>query len=154
VLGKATTSPALIEEMRPPLELTIAGENILTIYRDRIRERTGYYIVKRLGSPRDETIDLSGEEWKKASALIQQVAADPQRPDGLKRGRLIRDARPRDRGLMILYLLTPSSEERRDHSSPAPLVAPYISFPFSPGAKAVNYQLSFRYWEEELKGVE
>jgi hypothetical protein len=154
VLGKAAPSTALIEEMRPPLELTIAGEKILTIYRDRIRARHGYYIVKRLGSPRDETIDLSSDEWSSASALIQQVAADPQRPDGLKRGRLIRDARPRERGLMILYLLTPSSEGRRDVSIPAPLVAPYISFPFSPGAKAVSYQLSFRYWEEELRGVE
>lgn len=87
--------------------------------------------------------------------VLKSVGADPQRPRGMSRGRLIREHRPRERGLLILYLLNPVPATAEGvGADDIPLVAPYVSFPYSKGAVAVSYKLNYRYWEDELGGVE
>jgi hypothetical protein len=55
---------------------------------------------------------------------------------------------------LILYLLTPEKADATDTRRASPIVAPYISFPYSPEAEPVSYKVSWRYWEDELAGVE
>lgn len=145
-LGKLQ-EPSSADEL-PPLEVTIGGVALKTLYRDPL-STDPFYVVKRVGSPRDESADLTTAEWERVVALREQLAADPQRATDVSRGRLVREARPRSRGLLIIYLLTPP---RQDVA--IPIVAPYVSFPHSPDAKAISYRLNYRYWEEELGGVE
>jgi hypothetical protein len=52
----------------------------------------------------------------------------------------------------MLTPLIPASQTVRTDS--VPLVGPYLSFPYAPTAQAVSYKLSYRYWENELAGVE
>ena len=160
VLGRRSPSDDNDEEesTSKSIPLQIAGRTIWSIYRSRHPKdqvRPGLYTVRRLGSPKDESIDLSDEEWARVVPLLKSLAADPQRPKGMSRGRLIREQRPKERGLLILYLLN-AVQETSDGigADEIPLVAPYVSFPYSKDAVAVSYKLNYRYWEDELGGVE
>lgn len=137
------------------VSVDIAGRRIWSLYRRRIpsESRKGFYVLKRVGSPTDEAMDLSPEEWHAAATVLERLGDDPQRPKDLTRGRLIREKRPATRGLLILYLLTPDVL-KDEVTAPIPLVAPYISFPHSPNARPISYKVNHRYWEEELGGVE
>jgi hypothetical protein len=156
-LGKQARGLPLSDAEPAPLDLKIAGHEISTIYRERQGDRDkrpGFYVVKRLGGSRDEAIDLTTAEWAEVDRLRNGVPDDPQRQGEMTQGRLIREARPRTRGLLILYLLTPEKCDATEARRGSPIVAPYISFPYSPEAEPVSYKLSWRYWEDELAGVE
>ena len=156
VLGKATEGSNQSEsdpDAGEDLHVDISGRRIWTIYRRRIQQRKGVYVVKRVGSPKDESVDLSAAEWADVDKMLNRVDDDPQRPDKQQRGRLIREKRPPTRGLLILYLLTPGRSAPVE-AQDIPMVVPYISFPYSPGARAVRYKVNHRYWEDELMGVE
>jgi hypothetical protein len=151
--GKSTSSKA--KEDLPPVTVSIGRHVIHTIFRSIAqKDRVDVFSTKRLGSPRDESIDLSEAEWRSVLEVAGRISDDPQKSRELTRNRLVRDARPRDRGLMILYLLTPYPERVGQDGADKPLVAPFISFPFTPSAKPITYKVGIRYWEEELGGVE
>jgi hypothetical protein len=155
--GKEARALSTTETEPASLDLQIAGHEISTIYRERQGDRDrrpGFYVVKRLGSARDEAIDLTTAEWAEVDRLRNSVPDDPQRQGEMTQGRLIREVRPRTRGLLILYLLTPEKADATDTRRASPIVAPYISFPYSPEAEPVSYKVSWRYWEDELAGVE
>lgn len=115
--------------------------------------RADRYIVKRTGSPKDESIDLSPEEWKQVVEQRSQLSKSVDEAKEYRLGRLIRQARPASRGLLILYALTPS-RENQDKGVVQPMIAPYISFPYSQTASPITYKLSALYWEQELSGAE
>jgi hypothetical protein len=150
-LGK-TVSRSNDKDPIKPVPIEIAGHSLLSIFRAK-RDRLEVFSTKSLGSPRDESIDLSELEWKKVLSLEEKLKADPQKPRELTRGRLIRDVRPKERGLLILYLLTPDPNRVGSLGARFPLVAPYISFP-NTEHEAVSYKVNVRYWEDELGGVE
>ena len=153
-LGKSTSGGAAKDPIKS-IPIDIAGRSLLSIFRKIAqKDRKDVFSTKRLGSPRDESIDLSVSEWQRVQELEERVKADPQKSRELTRGRLIREIRPKERGLLILYLLTPDPERVGRSGADTPLVAPYISFPYSPDAKAVSYKVGIRYWEDELGGVE
>jgi hypothetical protein len=156
VLGKKreglNLQPGEAESPRD-VSVEIAGRKIWSLYRQRISDRAGVYVVKRVGSPKDESVDLAPEEWAEVDAELQRIENDPQRPDKAGRGRLVREKRPPGRGLLILYLLTPGAEVEKEARS-IPMVAPFISFPASPNARPIRYAVNTRFWEEELGGVE
>lgn len=159
VFGKdSPTSGSREEDALPSISVGVGGHTVWTIYRDRIRpasERRDRYVVKRLGSPKDESIDLSTEEWSRVAENLSRLNADPQRPPEMSRGRLVREGRPTKRGLLILYLLCPDPAQwDAAEGNIVPLVAPFVSFPHSKAANPVSYTLNHRYWEDELAGVE
>jgi len=137
-----------------PLPVHVGGHSIHSVYRQRLigsdDNRAGrFYVTKRLGSPRDEQIDLTIEEYEKLEGASTEITTDPARRTG--RGALTRSIRPAERGLLILYLLTPGLD------SPAPdtpLVAPYISFPYTAKVTEVEYAVDDLLWEQELGGIE
>jgi hypothetical protein len=152
-LGKA--SEGVVGDEIAPINVTVAGRELLSVYRSIAqKDRKDIFTTKRLGSPRDESIDLTESEWIRVYESEKAIKADPQKSPEMTRGRLIREYRPKERGLLILYLLTPDPTRVGKAGARSPLVAPYISFPFTPNAKAVSYKVGIRYWEEELGGVE
>ncbi|BDX32257.1 endonuclease [Mycobacterium antarcticum] len=112
------------------------------------------YVIRRLVSPSDEKIDLNEDElaaalqrtrmlWK--SGLTKSTRMTP--PDN-PNGPSIRMARPRGRGLLLIYLLDPELAELDVDSDP--IVGIAASFPNSDNAKPIEYEINNVYWEQEL----
>lgn len=152
VIGKGEEKTIKSDHGTPTFPVTVNGISVFTLFRDH-RSAEGLFRTRRIGSPGDEAIDLSNEQWRQVRERLRSASDDPQRAKDWTSGRVIRDVREPTHGLMILYLLTPSKESV-SYRNKIPLVAPYLSFPNSLTAKAVSYALTFRYWEDEIKGVE
>lgn len=100
------------------------------------------YSIRRLVNPADEAEDLEADELKEALAesrtLWQQStrkdkpAEQPDKPSG----KGIRVARPKTRGLLLIYLLDPKQAEL---SRKEPISAISISFPESDTAVPISY---------------
>lgn len=139
----------------PEVEFGIANAShtMLTLNRTEERRVGGNYVVKRVGSPDDEAMDLSVEERAEIERIVARCKAEKREPREWTRGRLVREARSKERGFLILYALTPPSDTP---SMPrrSPMIAPFISFPNSPGAGPIAYYLNEVYWDHELGGVE
>lgn len=114
----------------------------------------GVYAIRRLVSPTDETIDLSEDELASALFRTKKLWEDgvtkskKNEPPEIPNGPSIRRARPRHRGLLLIYLLDPTNAEFTV-SSP-PLIGFAVSFPYSDGAEAIDYMINNTYWEQEL----
>ncbi len=115
--------------------------------------RADRYVVKRTGSPKDEAIDLTPTEWKQVVEQRSRLSKSVDDAKEYRLGRLIRQARPASRALLILYALTPS-EKKLPNGVAVPMIAPYISFPYSKAASPITYKLTALYWEQELSGSE
>ena len=109
--------------------------------------------IGRLVSPRDESIDLTNEEY--AEALKRTTSEWKLNKEGSRRkkapevpsGISIRNIRNRKNGLMLIYLLeSPSDEEYGDK----PLVAFALSFPGNPNDKKVTYVVNNVYYRQEM----
>jgi hypothetical protein len=129
------------------------------------------YSIRRLMSPRDETIDLDEAAWAAALAVTRAAFhADPARhgsgdePDA-PNGPAIRrirgfgaegvPARP-DRGVLFLYAIDPTlagPEAGLADGSP-PVVAFAISFPDSRSGVKVEYKVNNVAWEREYGAAE
>lgn len=107
--------------------------------------RIDRYSIRRLVSPADEARDLSNGE--RAMAMEQTVrlwresarknkSADP--PTELS-GRAIRIARPKTRGLLIIY---PLDGTRAELASDPPVMGIAISFPKSDTAREIEYKVN------------
>jgi hypothetical protein len=109
------------------------------------------YAIGRLASPGDERIDLDGDEYDRALAStlaayragLTRAKKEPRDP----LGPYVRRVRPKERGLLVLYLLDPVATELEiEH----PIVSFAVSFPESPGAPTVDYVVPRRYWEQQV----
>lgn len=60
----------------------------------------------------------------------------------------IRRARPRERGLILIYLVDPVEAELDQDSDP--IVGIAVSFPYSENAEEIEYVINNTYWEQEL----
>ena len=157
VVVNASESPAASDGVTR-LPFTVSGRRRYTILRsplDPEKPVMPLYRVKRLGSPKDERVDLTVEEWANVISQLALLREEPNVTVEAREGPRIRMNRPAHRGLLILHMLTPKLCERADGSPQSvPLVAPFVSFPFSENALPVKYKLNYRYWDEELRGVE
>lgn len=107
---------------------------------ERIADR---YTIRRLVSPADEWLDLSEEEYQ--FALAQTVVEwksstrkdKPPNPPNTPSGRCIRRARPKTRGLLLIYPLD-GRVANTDGTLPV-VVGVALSFPQSDTAVAISY---------------
>lgn len=107
----------------------------------------GHYSMRQIISPRDEFIDLTSEQREEALRRTKQAwhidrgrrKTEPTIPSGPE----IREQRPRDRGLLVLYPLrrpaVPDDAPRGVELTDGPVIGFLASFPHSPGAPAVDY---------------
>lgn len=122
-----------------------------------------HYRIRRLLSPADEHVDLSEDEKKEAlKATIKDWERDPtdrsdpsrkrKRPE-LPSGIRIREARPAERGLLLIYPLDGSEDEKVEaDAEDIPVIGFGISFPFVKGAvpSKVRYTVSNLYYKQEV----
>ncbi|HEY9233824.1 MAG TPA: Z1 domain-containing protein [Phenylobacterium sp.] len=142
----------------PEIEL-IDGQKVKALVRaDKNDDRT--YSIGRLLSPRDEAIDLDEDAWEAALSLTRRSwRGDPAREqerDGpeLPNGPAIREVRGKgldnvaahpERGLLLLYLITPRPDEKGVKGQP--VVAMGVSFPGSRAGRKVSYMVNNVGWE-------
>jgi hypothetical protein len=120
------------------------------------------YSIRRLMSPRDETIDLDETTWKEALTETRRAfRADPGRngtreePDA-PNGPAIRKIRPRERGMLFLYAIDPALAGP-DAGLPVgtpPVIGFAVSFPASDTGVRVRYSVNNIYWEQEYGGAD
>jgi hypothetical protein len=100
------------------------------------------YIIRRLVSPTDEQIDLRPDEAARALQISQAAWAADRRPSkspdqpSSPSGTAIREARPKTRGLLLLY---PLDSQHADYSDSVPVMGMAISFPKSDTAREITY---------------
>lgn len=132
--------------------------------------KPGKYAIGRLLSPRDEAIDLNGDEW--AAAMEETIKAwefspkNRRGPDGsadedrpkIPSGPAIRRIRgfgregiqPHpERGLLLLYALDPLLADANFPDGTPPVVAFGMSFPGSTSGRKVEYVVNNVLWEQE-----
>lgn len=103
------------------------------------------YSIKRLVSPLDEGLDLDPNEYNTAMAKTIEFWTESKRknksetPPEQPSGRGIRFARPKKRGMLIIYPLDPK-EAGLDPS--LPVIGFAISFPNSNTAKEISYTVN------------
>ncbi|WP_316206855.1 MULTISPECIES: Z1 domain-containing protein [unclassified Bradyrhizobium] len=148
------------------------GEGAMHTFRDgvavRMLQRTAHgqhpdrYSIGRLMSPRDEAIDLDETAWLAALAETRKAFhADPGRnaastePD-VPSGPAIRRVRPRDRGVLFLYLIDPAlaGEDAGLPEGLPPVLGFAVSFPASNSGTRVRYKVNNILWEQEYGSAE
>ncbi len=149
-------------------EFEIANRiKIKMLKRGQNGNHTDRYSIKRLMSPRDESIDLDDAAWQAALEVTRKAwREDPGRmqdrnePDD-PNGPAIRKIRGfgangvmahPERGLLLLYLLDPN-EAKLPEDTP-PVVAFGVSFPGSSSGRKVEYKVTNILWEQEYGSAE
>ena len=102
---------------------------------------------QRLLSPTDERLDLTHDN---AATRVRALRG----PDGkllTPSGRRYREQRRDTRGLLLIYVVAPTSKPDGDReedrlTDAGPFVGFGISFPFDAGAKPVKYRVNEVYW--------
>ncbi len=127
------------------------------------------YSIGRLLSPRDEAIDLTGEEWTAAlDATRKGWKPDPARskstePPDEPSGPSIRKVRGEgvpgqaghpERGLLLLYVPDPAEAGAPVDPLLPPVVAFGISFPSSHSGTKVEYKVNNVAWTQEYGGAD
>lgn len=121
------------------------------------------FAIGVLTDPKDEAIDLDDDIWRKALNLTRAVSkSDPNNPPSFPSGKGIRETRGRlggdaDRGLLLLYPLSPYSYLTKDKSQKKliipdwskPIMAFAIAFPSSEKGIKVEYEVNHLYWMQE-----
>jgi hypothetical protein len=119
------------------------------------------YSIGRLLSPRDETIDLTNEEYSEALRLTQlgwkpdparsKSEAPPTDPSGPSI-RAVRGQKRPECGLLLLYVLDPKEAGSGDELPP--VVAMGLSFPASNSGTKVEYRVTNILWTQEYGGAD
>jgi hypothetical protein len=130
---------------------------------------TERYAIKRLLSPRDESLDLDEEAWLAALADTRRTwyedpgrlknKTEPTVPNGISIRRIRGfgaegiTAHP-ERGVLLLYLLEPQKADIGLPDETPPVVAFGISFPGSKSGTKVEYKVNNVLWEQEYGAAE
>ena len=137
--------------------VNVAGHEVGTMKRKRLKdfESPGEMRIKRLLSPSDELIDLDEEKVKEARRLtdVDWERGVLNQPDLKRPGNIdpkhIRRLRGAQKGLLLLYLISPEDDEPLQE---LPMPAIGVSFPESADAlaSAIEYLVNAVYWDWNL----
>lgn len=108
-------------------------------------QEQGRYSIRRLVSPSDEIADLTEPECARALARTRLLweknprVNKPVEPPTVPSGQGIRYARPKERGLLLIYPLDPATA---DMELDTPIFGLAISFPESDTAEPISYTVT------------
>jgi hypothetical protein len=109
------------------------------------KEGSRYCLNKgRLLSPPDELLDLTENEIKRALELAPYNSKTGEPLERPQPG-AIRQVRPKEKGLMLIYPLDPS-----EVGMTTPIMGLFFSFPASDTARLIGYKVNNIYWQEEF----
>lgn len=133
--------------VRTPLERNLKVEE---------QKEAGKYVIGRLVSPRDETINLGDKEYDTALELAQKAwnqdfARDRHRGDKPQEptGQSIRQTRDQGKGLLLLYPLDPDNVVMKHQDMP--IIGMAISFPTSENATEIDYVVNNVFAQSEFE---
>jgi hypothetical protein len=113
----------------------------------------GRYVLRRMISPTDEAIDFSADErnvaLKETIARWEANRGKSRRtePPTVPSGIVLRDMRPAQKGLMLIYVLDPAQARLPEDT---PVIGYALSFPGSSSAGAIEYVVNNVYYQQEL----
>lgn len=121
------------------------------------QKKDGRYLIRRLLNPRDEGIDLDDSEYGSALAnTIEEYAGSKAKskrktPPDLPSGFYFREARSKNKGLLLIYPLSPTEG---DLAVDIPVIGLGVSFPKlnNEDDEAVSYRVNNTYFAQELGG--
>lgn len=144
--------------------------NVDALVRKNERADGDGYAIGRLLSPRDEAIDLDATEWAEALSLTREAwrsdparmqrSGEPELPSGPAIRRVRGDgaagrAGHRDRGVLLLYAVTPDSREADPDGRGSQTVVGFgVSFPGSDAGVKIEYKVNNVLWEAEYGASE
>lgn len=145
-----------------PKTFTVGGVDVGGLVRDareEMGEVAGGFSVHSITSAPDELLDLSEAELAEAlrmtkdrldSGAIKRKRGLSGGPDGIS----ARRARPRSRGLLLLYPIIPEVAGDADVSVDVegPLFGLAASFPYTRDTKPVDYKVNNVFWTSEVLG--
>ncbi len=132
-------------------ELEIAGHPVMAVYRspknNHNPDHAPRYVIGRVLSPRDESMDLDADSYKKALAITKRERQEEDSDKvGSPSGPALRSQRSPKNGLLLLYPIWHRDKDVPDD----PFVGFGFSFPKSSNAIRVKYKVNNVYWEQEL----
>jgi hypothetical protein len=117
--------------------IEVGGEHITRIHRTHIHEgdtTSDRLVLQGVVGTEEEGLDLSEEEYGKVEAALQATSEE----EAGKRD-LMREMRPADRGLLLIYPIDP---QRGDENAPNYVPSVAISFPTSDTAQPLEYRVN------------
>lgn len=134
-------------------EVEIAGHRVKAIFRspknDHNPDYEPRYVIKRVLSPRDESMDLDADAYQRAMDITQREREEQEKnPDNVASpsGPALRSQRSPKNGLLLLYPIWHKENDAPDN----PFVGFGFSFPKSSSAIRVTYKVNNIYWEQEF----
>ncbi|MGI8729268.1 MAG: Z1 domain-containing protein [Solirubrobacteraceae bacterium] len=112
------------------------------------------YVIRRIGSPGDEAIDLDAAELARAHARAVRLRPEFDPKTDTLAGPPIRYARPPRRGLLLLYALDPVGADYGDAPSleaADAVIGFVVSFPCDDHAPGIEYAVTNVYWQQEFE---
>ncbi|MFI5417804.1 MAG: Z1 domain-containing protein [Candidatus Lutacidiplasmatales archaeon] len=149
--------------LREDSTVAIGGVEVTPTRRAPIRHVAGRRVsIRRLVSPRHETLDISDEEWRAAEEK-RRVAGLPLPARGSSRAQFARETRPMTRGLLLVYPLARDyivdrirgavpwefSDKDPAFELPFPLIGLALSLPSDAPSIPVKYTVNNVWWERE-----
>jgi Z1 domain len=150
-------------------KVTVGGYDIRCIRRKPKGTSTETKVsIGRVMSPRDEAIDFDNSQWRAALELTPKLRksdparaeeepdedADPKEPKGPS-GPAIRHTRAKERGLLLLYPLDPSSPKPGEKgglelAGLTPVAGFAVSFPRTDSSTVVDYEVNRIFQQQEF----
>jgi hypothetical protein len=143
--------------------IDVGNGSTLTTLQRRGASQADRYSIGTLVSPRDETVDLSSEEWNAALDLTREAwtrdaarrrtAEEPDAPSGPAirkvKGTGAHGREPAGTGLLLLYFIDPRPEWTGLPAGAPDIAAFAVSFPGSDAGVKVEYKVNNVLWEQE-----
>lgn len=130
-------------------KVSIAGYEIQCVTRNANSVTDEKISIQRLVSPADEMLDMSPDELSKARQFDRardKNVSDDGKPSGIA----MRHARPKERGLILIYLLTGKDNNERTYGGNGQETIGFaVSFPRSDTAVPIEYWVNPVYQDEE-----
>lgn len=130
----------------PDLRSDFGGLKVCGIQRAVFGEKqTNRYTIRRLVSPSDEKRDLTPEEQEIALKETRRLWEEntrknkPENPPDVPSGQGVRFARPKERGMLLIY---PLDATKAGLPASPPIVGIAVSFPQSDTARAITYTVN------------
>ncbi len=121
------------------------------------REQHDAFIIRRVGSARDEAMDLNQLEYAQAFQRAwdernrdENIPEEDKRPNSIAQLRIpMREVRPTSRGLLLVYPLEPDGCSLKG-SEGVPIIGFAVCFPTDSGAIRVGFEVNNVYWSQEF----
>ncbi|MHA1735941.1 MAG: Z1 domain-containing protein [Candidatus Thorarchaeota archaeon] len=149
-----TWDVAIVSRQNPPNKFSIGDTELGCLDRRGLTREGDSLTIKRLVSPSDEWIDFSAEEKARARANWAEMRCskgeEPPEVSALPSGPAIRAARPKERGLLLIYPICHDGDgEHYGMEDGQEVLGFAVSFPRSDTTKQATYVVNSVYQDAE-----